>query len=113
MDYAEIPVVEEIIEDLTVELEATDDQFSATLLSQKVVNAYKDVMRTRRYPSHYTDEEKMADMERFSATVRNIALYDYNQIGLEFQSRNSENDVARTFVKRDSLFGGVIPLSSL
>lgn len=113
MDYTTIEMVQDIIADLTVELEATDDQFSASLLSSKVVGAYRDVMRTRKYPSYYSDEDKIGDMLQFYANVKNLALYDYNQIGIEFQSRNAENEVVRTFVARDSLFGGVIPLSSL
>lgn len=111
MDYAEIDMVNEVIDDLTVELQATDDQFNASLLSSKVVGAYRDVVGTRRYPSHYTEDDIIADMEQFYHTVRELALYDYNQIGMEGQTRNGENEVVRTFVRRSSLFNGVIPLT--
>lgn len=111
MNYDENTMVQEIIDDLTVELEATDDQFSASLLSSKVVGAYRDVVGTRRYPSHYTEADIVADMEQFYHTVRELALYDYNQIGMEGQTRNGENEIVRSFVRRSSLFNGVIPLA--
>lgn len=113
MDYAEIGMVNEVIDDLTVELQATDDQFNASLLSSKVVGAYRDVVGARRYPSHYTEDDIVADMEQFYHTVRELALYDYNKIGFEGQSRNAENEVSRTFADRSSLFNGVIPLSRI
>lgn len=111
VDYSEIGMVQELIVDMTSELEPTDDQFNATLLTLKVIGAYRDVRNARKYPSYYTEEETESDMEQFYPIVRAVALYDYNTIGIEWQKTNKENQVSREFIRRSSLFAGVIPLS--
>ncbi len=112
-DYSTVEMVQELITDLQAELEPTDDQFDAVLLKTKVVGAYRDIRDTRRYPSYYTSEEIEQDMEKFYMTVRSLALYDYNTVGIEWQKVNKENDVSREFIRRSSLFSGVIPLSHI
>lgn len=112
-DYSTVEMVQELITDLQAELEPTDDQFDAVLLKTKVVGAYRDIKDTRRYPSYYTSEEIERDMENFYMTVRSLALYDYNTVGIEWQKVNKENDVSREFILRSSLFSGVIPLSHI
>lgn len=112
-DYTENQLVVDIIEDLTTELKATDDQFDATLLEQKVVKAYRDVRSARKYPSYYSEAAIDSDMENYYTQVRDIALYDYNTIGIEWQKTNRENQVSREFIRRTSLFGGIVPLSSI
>ena len=112
-DYSTVEMVQELITDLQAELEPTDDQFDAVLLKTKVVGAYRDIRDTRRYPSYYTSEEIEQDMENFYMTVRSLALYDYNTVGIEWQKVNKENDVSREFIRRSSLFSGVIPLSHI
>lgn len=111
IDYSEIQMVQDIVDDLTAELKPTDDQFNAVLLSSKVIGAYRDVRFARCYPKYYTEESVEEDMERFYSVVRSVALYDYNTIGIEFQKANKENQMSREFADRDSLFSGVIPLS--
>lgn len=101
----------ELIEDLTAELQITDKLFNASLLEIKVRNAIKEVKRARNYPSHYTDEMIDDDMERFYSQIRNIALYDYEQIGAENETSHSENNISRSFVDRDKLFAGILPLA--
>ena len=110
-DYSAIEMVQEIIDDLTSEMKPTDDQFNATLLTIKVIGAYRDVRAARKYPTYYTEEETESDMEQFYPIVRAVAVYDYNTIGIEWQKTNKENQVSREFVRRSSLFSGVIPLS--
>lgn len=110
-DYSEIEMVQKLISDLTGELEPTDDQFNATLLTLKVIGAYRDVRAARKYPTYYAEAEIELDMEQFYSIVRAVAVYDYNTIGVEWQKTNKENQVSREFVRRSSLFAGVIPLS--
>lgn len=100
---------DELIADLTAEL-STEPTFNADALKQKVVNAIREVKTTRKYPSYYTDEQITADLYNFYSNARNIALYDYNQIGAEFQQSSSENGTSRSYTDRKSLFNGVIPL---
>lgn len=111
VDYSEIQLVQDIVADLTAELEPTDDQFNATLLAAKVIGAYREIRLARKYPSYYTEDAIESDMERFYDVCRNVALYDYNMIGIEWQKTNKENQVSREFVRRSSLFSGVLPLS--
>ena len=100
---------DKLIADLTAEL-GTEPTFNADALKQKVISAIREVKTTRKYPSYYTDEQITADLYKFYSNARNIALYDYNQIGAEFQQSSSENGTSRSYTDRKSLFNGVIPL---
>ena len=102
----------EIMEDLKAEL-SLDPTFNETLLLPKVKNALREVKRARKYPSYYTEEQIQSDMYDYFSNIWNIALYDYNQIGAEYEESHSENSVSRSFVERDKLFAGIIPLSRL
>lgn len=98
---------EEIMADLSAELSLTDPNFSISLLLPKVKNAMREVKRARNYPASYTDVQIEADMYNYYSNIRNIALYDYNQIGAEWQKSMGENGTSRTFVDRQSLFTGI------
>lgn len=98
---------EEIMADLTAELSLTDPNFSAALLLPKVRNAMREVRRARNYPTSYTDTQIEADMYNYFSNIRNIALYDYNQIGGEFQTSSSENSTSRHWMERNKLFAGI------
>ena len=103
---------DEIIADLTLELGA-EPTFNADALRQKVINAIREVKTARKYPSYYTDEQISRDLYDHYSNIRNIALYDYNKMGGEFEQSHNENSVNRSFVDRNSLFSGVIPLCKL
>lgn len=100
---------DELIADLTLELQA-EPTFNADVLKQKVIGAIREVKTARKYPSYYTEEQIASDLYNFYGNARNIAIYDYNKIGGEFEQSHSENSVSRAFVDRNSLFNGVIPL---
>lgn len=99
-----------IIDELTVEL-ANDPNFSVELLGVKVDSAIREVKRARNYPSSYSSEMIESDLIKFYANVKNIALYDYNMIGVEGQSASTENGDSRTYIDRDKLFYGIIPFA--
>ena len=99
-----------VINELSVELKG-DPSFSEDMIIVKVDNAIREVKRARRYPSSYTPEMIEADLTNFISNVKNIALYDYNQIGIEGQSASTELGNNRTFVDRNSLFRGIIPFA--
>lgn len=105
-----VTLEDEIMEELKVEL-STDPTFNETLLLSKVRNALREVKRARKYPTYYTEEQIEQDMYDYFSNIRDIALYDYNKIGGEYEDSHSENSVSRSFVDRNSLFGGIIPLS--
>ena len=101
----------DILKDLTAELSETDKKFKQSLIIPKIKNAIREVRRARNYPKHYTESAIVEDLENYYSNIRNIALFDYNQIGGEFQESNSEPGSSRSYIKRDSLFAGIIPLS--
>lgn len=101
---------EEIYNDLYLELGSEDD-FNSDILKSKIKSAYKEVKRERRYPKSYSIEQIEEDMETYYTNVKNIALYDYNKIGAEGERSHSENGIARTYIERNLLFAGIVPLS--
>lgn len=100
---------QEIFADLSAELSESDENFNETLLLSKVRNAMREVKRARNYPKSYSDSQIEQDMYDYFSNIRNIALYDYNQIGGEFQESNAEPGSSRTYVDRDKLFCGICP----
>lgn len=101
----------EILEDLTAELQETDTKFKQSLIIPKVKQAIREVKQARNYPKHYTDNMIAEDLQNYYSNIVNIARYDYNLIGAEGQQSSSENGTSRSYVDRNSLFSGIIPLS--
>lgn len=104
-------LINELLDDLTAELSVADENFNASLLEIKIKGAYKEVKKARNFPSNYTDEMINEEMDNFYSIIRSIALFDYNTIGAEFQKSSNENSVSRTWVNRETLFNGIIPIS--
>ena len=52
-------------------------------------------------------------MERYYSNIKNLALYDYNQIGVEGQSAHGENGTSRTWVDRNKYLEGVVAICTL
>lgn len=102
---------QEILDDLTEELSATDPKFKLELIKPKIKNAIREVRKARNYPKHYAESAIVEDLENYYSNIRNIALFDYNMIGAEGQTSSSENGTSRNFIDRDKLFVGIIPLS--
>ena len=100
----------EILDDLTSEL-SRDSGFDALILKPKVDNALKEVLRARKYPMSYSEEQINSDLSNYYSNIRSIALYDYNIVGAEFQQSHSENGISRTFCSREKLFNGIIPIA--
>lgn len=91
---------------------ANDDTFDSSAMKDKIESALNEVQETRRYPSYYTKEQIVKDLNKYSSTIKNVALYDYNQIGAEFQESHNENSVSRSWKKREELFSSVIPIAT-
>lgn len=103
--YAELH--KELVTDLTTELKS-DPKFDADILSVKVKNAIKEVIMRRSYENSSYKEDRIAkDLERYYSTIRQIALYDYNQVGVEGQQSHNEGGTSRSWVDREKLFNGV------
>lgn len=102
----------ELIADLTLELQG-EETFNDSVLTQKVVNAIREVKRARKYPSYYTDERIKKDLYEYYSAIRAVAQYDYNLVGAEGETSHSENGTSRSYVKRQELFADVLPLAKL
>lgn len=100
---------QEVFADLSAELSVSDENFNETILLSKVRNAMREVKRARNYPKSYTDSQIEEDMYDYFSNIRNIALYDYNQIGGEFQESSSELSTSRVWMERNKLFCGICP----
>ena len=101
------PLIIEILEDLKTELGLKEESDIAVLTS-KVKNAYREVKRARNYSPHHSEEFIENDMEKFYSNIRSLALYDFNQVGAEFQSNHSENGYNRSWVDRKECLSGVV-----
>ena len=100
----------EIIAELTTELQNETD-FNSDLLTAKVKNAIREVQTVRSYPSTYTPGQIERDTIKYFSQIKNIALYDYNQLGAEGQTQYSADGESIHYVDRNSLFYGVRPLA--
>lgn len=99
-------LIEEILEDLTTELDLKEASDIA-ILNSKAKNAYREVKRTRNYQSGHTQEFIDKDMENFYSNIRELALYDFNQFGAEGQVSHSENGTSRAWKDRKECFNGI------
>jgi len=104
-------LIREIIADLTTELKITDPSFDASLLEVKVKNAVREIAKVRNYPKSYTTDQIDEDLKKYYSNAREIARYDYNTIGADFQTSSNENSVSRSWISRNSLFSGVVPIA--
>lgn len=97
----------QIVADITVEI-GNEPTFNADLLEVKVHHAVRDVMMRRAYENtSYNEAKILADLDNYYSTIAALAVYDYNQVGMNGQSSHNENSINRTWVSRDELLKGV------
>jgi hypothetical protein len=111
-DGMKLTLEQELVADLTDEL-SEDELFNEKLLLSKIRNAIREVKRARSYPISYTDDMIDSDLYDYYSNIRNIALYDYNMVGMEFEASHSENSVSQTMTDRTKLFAGIIPFAKI
>lgn len=99
-------ILKEVHEDLVAELEI-DKANEQKLLKLKVKNAVREVRNRRNYPSHFTENDIQNDLNSLYSNIHDLALYDYNQIGVEGQSSHSENGESRAWKDREDCLKGV------
>lgn len=99
---------QEIVDELTAELEIADKNFNPALLAPKVRNAIREVKMKRNYAATSYSEQKIADdLYNYYSVIKDLALYDYSHIGGYFESSHSENSTSRTWISRDEILKGV------
>lgn len=109
---------QQVFTDLDTQLNG-EPGYNASVLQSKVNIAFKEVMQARtvkyggKYPSCYTEERSAQDLSQYYSHIANLALFDYNTIGIEFQTSSTENSTTRTYRDRDRLFNGIVPLTRI
>lgn len=106
-------VKEDVFEKLKKEILEAEGQVNETLLEIKVEGAYEDVKMARDYPSSYSEEYIIKDMERYYSAILNIARFDYGNIGAEGQSSYSADGTSIHYLNRDRYFKGVYPIGEI
>lgn len=100
---------DEIVAELAAELDK-QPTFNMDVLRIKVANAMREVRLKRNYQaSSYTDEQIEADLYNYYSVIKNLALYDFAQIGAPFESSHSENSTSRSWISRDEITKYVFP----
>lgn len=103
----------EIFDDLVNEIGISDNTTSMNKLSSKVKNAIREVSIARNYPNHYTEEMIVNDLYRHYSNIRKLSLYDYNQIGGEFQTSHNSNGTSRSWASRSDCLIGVVAMCNV
>lgn len=104
-------MINEILEELTIELEVTED-FDIALLTSKINGAVREIKLARKYKSK-TDEYIESDLQNYYSNIKNLAAYDFCMVGGEFQKSHSENGISRSFADRNDCFDGVLPIAEI
>lgn len=107
---SDVVLADALLADLTEELK-NEPTFNEVALKAKINSAIREVRGLRKYPSTYTQEQIESDLSNHYSNIRNVALYDYNMIGAEWESNHNENGISRSFVDRKSLFHGIMPIA--
>ena len=99
---------EEIIAELTDEF-GNDPAFDAKVLKIKVNDAYRKVRARKQYGNtSYSEMQIEKDLkEKHFQDIKDVALYNYNKIGAEFQLSHNENSVSRSWVSEDEVLGNI------
>lgn len=110
--------MEELLKELQTDLEEElvselHNDSDKALLSSKIKGAYRTVKRKRNYQEHHTQEFIDSDMLSMYDLVKELAMYDYNQIGAEGQSSDSDNGHSRAWIPRADILVQVIPFVSV
>ena len=109
---------EDILSDLIAQLH-NDVGYDLAVVESKLDNAMRSVMQIRcklyggKYPKSFTDERAASDLSQFRSHIFELALFDYNTIGIEFQTSSTELSTTRTYRDRDRLFNGIMPLARI
>ena len=95
---------DEVLADVQSALSA-DDDYNEGLAGVKVKIAIKDVKERRNYQvTTLSDADIYNDLaNNYYSAIFNLAMYDYNQSGVEGEESHNENSVNRHWVKRDDI----------
>lgn len=97
-----------ILASLETSLGVTEESDIA-ILTEILNDAIAEVKDARKYPSDMSASDIAADMVNYISQIKKLSKYDYNQIGVEYQTSHSENGVNRAYMDRRRCLDGVVP----
>ena len=103
-------LIQSVYEQLMGDINPTRNGDASVLLI-KVKNAYREVKEVRNYPDDATEEFIVSDMNHFFPVIYNLAMYDFNIRGAEWQQVVNENGEYRSFIDRHKILGEVTPFA--
>lgn len=103
-------LIQEVYEQLMSDINPVREG-DASILLIKVKNAVREVKEVRNYPDDATDTFIVSDLNRFWPTIYNLAMYDFNIRGAEWESTINENGEYRSFVDRGKILAEVTPFA--
>ena len=100
---------DEIFAELKNELESVPT-FNAVTLKSKVNDAYRKVRSRKAYENTSYDELQIEKdlRNRHFQDIKDVALYNYNKIGAEFQTSHNENSISRMWRTEDEVLGNIV-----
>lgn len=104
-------IAEEVIADLKI-MYSDQPTFNEDKIVVIVNRAVEEVIKARRYREEsYSDEQIEADLHSYKSQIYNLSEYDFSHIGAPGELSRSENSTSRTWIERNKLFAGIVPLS--
>ena len=112
MDEAmNVSVADMVISDLTT-MYGNEPTFNSGKIAVIVNKVIEEVIQARKYRDRgYSDERIEIDLVNYRPQIYNISEYDFMHIGGAWETSHSENSINRTWIERNKLFAGVIPLA--
>ena len=106
-----VTVADMVISDLTT-MYSDQPTFNADKIVVIVNKVVEEVVKARRYKEEdYSDEQIEKDLLNYKSQIYNLAEYDFSHFGAPHETEHSENSISRTWIERNKLFSGIIPLS--
>ena len=106
-----VTVADMVISDLTT-MYSDQPTFNADKIAVIVKKVVEEVVKARRYKEeNYSDEQIEADLLNYKSQIYNLAEYDFSHFGAPGETSHSENSISRTWIERNKLFAGIIPIS--
>ncbi len=104
----ESALLNSIAEELNTEL-SSQPMYSAEIVALKVKDAYRKVRARRCYENTSKKEEDIiSDLyNRYFQDIKDVALFNFAQMGAPFQTSHNENSVVRAWRTEDNILGNI------
>ena len=104
----ESALLNSIAEELNTEL-SSQTMYSAEIVALKVKDAYRKVRARRCYENTSKKEEDIiSDLyNRYFQDIKDVALFNFSQMGAPFQTSHNENSVVRAWRTEDNILGNI------